>query len=755
MISRQQPIIAIGSSVRHTALMLLCDNVNSLACSYEYQSHNADASAGKITCSLTTCFLTQNIAALLSLQTTPAMAYLRPSALSLTAILAVLFVSALSVGNGTSTNDPVNKKVGWYDVKYRSTTAVVYSCLSTILACTWTSLHLNLPSAIDTTKTKILRKVKWMILTILFPEFTFGKAVCELQMAAEDWCELKAASANGLFKWRFSDNTIVRWTNAFFQFFLRPHRAEIKGKVTEADTVAGRASTRAQQTLSGAPLTAIPDSRLEPELNSDRQWTLAHSYFANMGGFILRATQTYRESPFAAYDEPGSFSSMQWKRADLYFADKGGFVVRPLQRTKVDIHITGRGLLRCCLFKLDPLRKVRLSEPELLDKAKYDSFTKAIAVLQTFWLTITFVTRVKRRLPVSQLEICTVAFAALNFATYLANWSKPKDVECPVYIVSSEEATCSVFDHYGRCFVHQTIASSNTRWKSFGHERIPNDEFRLQGVSGQFSVLSWTISLSTLVFGTIHCVAWFTDFPSHTERLVWLTASVVSAVLPLLNLLFTSVMREIVTFRVRNRALNMISATPECTSGSTKVLKWINHGGALCLQMGYKRTDLESEAHLWAAGLEPQLSGLITLVRRLYQNGEMDPKFRDLWSLLHKYCDNMQKSGLCLEHRPEPQHPRADWDTRLLNAALAESAKDMKHVVDALKDPNDTWTQHIERLDKIQQRTDKISKIFAVTTWCIYVIARVTILALAFAALRSQDEGVYIATWTRYLPNIG
>ncbi|OAL03516.1 hypothetical protein IQ06DRAFT_108362 [Phaeosphaeriaceae sp. SRC1lsM3a] len=81
--------------------------------------------------------------------------------------------------------------VGWRDSSgERGTLEILWTCFTTVIACTWTILHLNVPGMQDGAWTKFWRKVKWMAITIVFPEFTFAKAVCELQMAVEDLHEL-------------------------------------------------------------------------------------------------------------------------------------------------------------------------------------------------------------------------------------------------------------------------------------------------------------------------------------------------------------------------------------------------------------------------------------------------------------------------------------------------------------------------------------------------------------------------------------
>ncbi|KAI1439429.1 hypothetical protein F5Y02DRAFT_424014 [Annulohypoxylon stygium] len=87
-----------------------------------------------------------------------------------------------------------NSKVKWQAVPTeRGTLTLVYSCLLTVFTCTWTVLHLN------------------MVVTILFPEFMFVKAIQDLRLAL-----------NNL---RDFDNELqskyggeIKWTNIYNEF---------------------------------------------------------------------------------------------------------------------------------------------------------------------------------------------------------------------------------------------------------------------------------------------------------------------------------------------------------------------------------------------------------------------------------------------------------------------------------------------------------------------------------------------------------
>lgn len=62
----------------------------------------------------------------------------------------------------------------------RGTMGLIHGCLSTILLCTWSALHLNLPADGDGFFICTLRKTKWMVLGVLAPEFIGSMAIREL-----------------------------------------------------------------------------------------------------------------------------------------------------------------------------------------------------------------------------------------------------------------------------------------------------------------------------------------------------------------------------------------------------------------------------------------------------------------------------------------------------------------------------------------------------------------------------------------------
>ncbi len=63
---------------------------------------------------------------------------------------------------------------GWIpepDVENRGTASIIYTCFFTIYACTWTALHLNVPRRSLSRLGRLFRKLQWMILAVLAPEY--------------------------------------------------------------------------------------------------------------------------------------------------------------------------------------------------------------------------------------------------------------------------------------------------------------------------------------------------------------------------------------------------------------------------------------------------------------------------------------------------------------------------------------------------------------------------------------------------------
>lgn len=84
------------------------------------------------------------------------------------------------------------------------------------------------------------------------------------------------------------------------------------------------------------------------------------------------------------------------------------------------------------VLPIEILKIVAPTEAELKDKGKSDGLTKLIVLVQTLWFVIQCIARGLRDLPLTELEIVTLAYAMLNFFTFVFWWDKLRNVECPI-----------------------------------------------------------------------------------------------------------------------------------------------------------------------------------------------------------------------------------------------------------------------------------------------------------------------------------
>lgn len=92
-------------------------------------------------------------------------------------------------------------------------------------------------------------------------------------------------------------------------------------------------------------------------------------------------------------------------------------------------------------------------EEDIKDKGKGDGLSKALVVGQTLWFIAQCLSRWQQGLVVTELELVTLAFAALNGAIYFLWWDKPLDVGCAVPIIwKRPECNILTFDYSGSNF---------------------------------------------------------------------------------------------------------------------------------------------------------------------------------------------------------------------------------------------------------------------------------------------------------------
>lgn len=130
---------------------------------------------------------------------------------------------------------------------------------------------------------------------------------------------------------------------------------------------------------------------------------------------------------FLGYNQDISEVFMGWKTIHGFFAWMGGFM----------LYIDGKPRATLTSDELRHFVRVGsvdmpvISEAEIEDRSKGDGLSKGIALLQLVWFVVQLVARRIQNLPITLLEIDTLAVAALTCVAYGLWWKKPKDVACP------------------------------------------------------------------------------------------------------------------------------------------------------------------------------------------------------------------------------------------------------------------------------------------------------------------------------------
>ncbi|KAH7130723.1 hypothetical protein B0J11DRAFT_259756 [Dendryphion nanum] len=242
----------------------------------------------------------------------------------------------------------------------------------------------------------------------------------------------------------------------------------------------------------------------------ESQWTLEHSFFADMGGFEL---ETLDRDPF-----PITAKQVTW-------LIENGFVDLP-----------------------------NITQKEIWDKSNADKFSKFLACFQTGFITIEAIVRTAHGLPISPLELCTIALALTSLTTTSFWIRKPLDVmsaitlhtECTIaeirkcggdtstWMPGHRKSQLEFIEPRPYIFrkwspiVERFIIRAGLQTQPMS--RIPND--RDPQFSNSIQYLS--MAFATFLFGSIHFIGWNFSFEKEWELWLWrINCCVVSGLLTL------------------------------------------------------------------------------------------------------------------------------------------------------------------------------------------------------------------------------
>jgi hypothetical protein len=190
------------------------------------------------------------------------------------------------------------------------------------------------------------------------------------------------------------------------------------------------------------------------------------------------------------------------------------------------------------------LEMVSPTEAEIKDRGKSDGLTKLIVLVQTLWFVIQCIARGRQHLPLTELEVVTLAYTMLNFFIYGFWWDKPQNVRCPIRVYKTLTAEHKKGGE--RVATWETGRVAGLLQKAamyFLGEQDDHVDYAQQSSlpmfwagqpgSGDGIGVSMVMSILAAGFGGIHFIAWNSEFPSRAELILWRVACIVLTAVPL------------------------------------------------------------------------------------------------------------------------------------------------------------------------------------------------------------------------------
>ncbi|EHK49266.1 hypothetical protein TRIATDRAFT_271260 [Trichoderma atroviride IMI 206040] len=231
-----------------------------------------------------------------------------------------------------------------------------------------------------------------------------------------------------------------------------------------------------------------------------RKWTLAHCYFANMGGLT-------------------------------YTAEGKRHLITAQQLAKMED-----------LSHTNP----EVAEEDIKDKSKQDWLAKVFAALQISQLILSIVTRHIQGLDFSQLETVTLSFAICGVLIYCTYFYKPQNIGRPIEFKHDTRENAArfstlqsdkTFDSFWAIMLNKKIDDKKTDSSKYQRApRVPNDNIPINKGNNDVHPVVYLLALASGLFGAIHAIAWTFEFPTEEEKLLWQIATCVSAGSPVIGL---------------------------------------------------------------------------------------------------------------------------------------------------------------------------------------------------------------------------
>ncbi|KAH0558612.1 hypothetical protein GP486_004734 [Trichoglossum hirsutum] len=259
-------------------------------------------------------------------------------------------------------------------------------------------------------------------------------------------------------------------------------------------------------------------------------WSMVYAFYANMGEFSIRIPH----APDNA-EAPHNDIEQYTVPAPTLREPEGYQLLKKESKQLEALPDTEYSLTLKDLEILEPLELFPATMEDIQDRSKADAFTKFFACVQSGWLVVQSIARVSAGLPITQLELVTLAFVCCALAMYGFWWYKPFDVERGTIVICPVSRRNEVI----------TKLDLTRRGK-----RIPDleedDVIEFLGGIGKTEVgmsgskmSSLALYVTSTVFSALHLAAWNWEFLLPALRTLWRISGVVATSTIVIPLAFT------------------------------------------------------------------------------------------------------------------------------------------------------------------------------------------------------------------------
>ena len=225
-----------------------------------------------------------------------------------------------------------------------------------------------------------------------------------------------------------------------------------------------------------------------------KEWTLKHGFYVDMGGYQVLLKERCSKSRVG--DGIHDISQLE---------DGSLFTIRL------------EDLILLLEADLLPLPNIHIHD--LLERSKNDLFAQVVTALQVLHFVVYTFGRLGSNLPISTLEISTLAFACCAAFIEFFWWSKPLDLRTTTVTTlnpTRNEQFISILPKVIFNPPEQDLAESSDMRRFF--DRVIHGKERKRSLVHAVWI--------GCIFNSIHIFAWNFSFASEYERLLWHIASV-------------------------------------------------------------------------------------------------------------------------------------------------------------------------------------------------------------------------------------